>query len=125
MIKTETYYTRDGKLPYLKRYIICRLPFLQIYIHKFLGPDEDADLHDHPYDSFKLILKGGYEEQRPEGMVWQLRGKHGIMKAEQLHRINRVLPDTWTLFIGGKRRRVWGFQTKQGWVDFKTYLGER
>ena len=41
--------------------------------------------------------------------------------ATDFHRIelDKDVPDTWTLFIPGKRCRGWGFPTKDGWIDEK------
>ena len=51
----------DG--PYLQRW--CLIPhnrFLNVYLHRFLGSDEDAALHNHPWWSIGMILKGKYLE---------------------------------------------------------------
>lgn len=57
---------RDGT-PYLLRWwIIPRNRFFNIYLHKFLGSDDDRALHDHPWASCSIILKGGYLEHIPK-----------------------------------------------------------
>lgn len=48
---------------YLRRWwVIPRNPYLNIYLHQFLADDEDRALHDHPWPSMSIILKGGYIE---------------------------------------------------------------
>ena len=36
-----------------------------IYLHHILRPDDDRDLHDHPWNFGALILSGGYMEEIP------------------------------------------------------------
>jgi hypothetical protein len=36
-----------------------------VYAHRFRHDDEDRALHDHPFDSCSIILKGGYYEVIP------------------------------------------------------------
>jgi hypothetical protein len=31
----------------------------------------------------------------------------------------------WTLFWHGRRTRVWGFQTSDGWTDYRSFLRNR
>lgn len=49
--------------PYLLRwYLIPRNPFFNIYLHKFLRDDDDRAMHDHPWHSLSIVLKGKYIE---------------------------------------------------------------
>ena len=31
----------------------------------------------------------------------------------------------WTVFWHGRRERTWGFQTEDGWMDYRTFLQNR
>lgn len=116
---------------YLIRYYLFlkdrkTFPF-NIFLHKFLKSDTE-DLHDHPWSFTTVILWGGYWEYRPnQPKTWYGPGSVIFHDATDFHRIelDKDVPDTWTLFIPGKRCRGWGFQTKDGWIDEKTYLEDK
>lgn len=48
--------------PYLHRWYIFRSKRLGVFLHKFVRSDEDRALHDHPWNFFGIVLKGGYME---------------------------------------------------------------
>lgn len=137
-------YREDGVL-YLVRYKLLSLPFIKIRIHHILISDNDC-LHDHPWDFFSCILKGGYWEhydqielQYPEGKKvfrkskWYGRGSILFRKAEWIHRLElphgkskdnyRCIP-AWTLVIHFKTRRQWGFWVKQKFVYWRNYTSQ-
>jgi hypothetical protein len=53
------------------------------------------------------------------------RGSLRFRRAEHIHRVRDVQPNTWTLVLGGPRRRMWGFWKKDSaqWVEWRKYLG--
>lgn len=51
------------------------------------------------------------------------RGEIVRRRAEEVHRIVAVEPNTWTLVLFGPKVRSWGFLTPEGWVPWRTYLG--
>lgn len=127
-------YDRETDEPYLERYYLLFtertwFPF-NIFIHKFLKGD-NSDLHDHPWNYFTLIIKGGYYEWKPEpdGRVlreWLTAGNFRYRKATSLHRIELqegVTP--WTLFIAFRQRRDWGFIDDGHWVQNEKYLAKK
>ncbi len=133
---------------YLRRFYLVRrsrlFHFLSgnkyegLYLHLILRPDEDQHLHDHPWDFSAFILSGGYREEAPSrehSALWQ----HGddltmrvwgtwsyrSSRAEQLHRISSEgFKRTWTLFLVGPKRRMWGFKTESGWMPYEAYLAK-
>ena len=40
-------------------------------IHHIMRPDEDRDLHDHPWNARTIILRGSYVEQRQASDEWK------------------------------------------------------
>lgn len=53
----------DPDDPYMLRWwVIPRNPLLNIYIHKFLRDDDDRALHDHPWPSLSVLLRGRLRE---------------------------------------------------------------
>lgn len=125
----------DPSIIYLKRWRLIQTPWFALFLHKINLDDGDRCLHDHPYNFTSLILRGGYEEivdktnadqlnDYPDVNNWGVGSLHW-MKAERFHRItvlNRI--PTWTLIFVGRRRRKWGFKTKEGWVPWEDYLRE-
>jgi hypothetical protein len=107
----------------LKRWRIIQTPRFAVFLHKHFKPDPSRDLHDHPYNFWTWILKGDYSEDRDRGrvIVWR-RGSLHFMKAEWPHSIRALsrVP-TWSLLFVGRRRRIWGFYTDNGWVPYKEY----
>lgn len=107
---------------YLLRWRV--LPVL--YLHQMVAPDRAKDPHDHPRGFTAWILRGGYEESI--GLTgWLLRynseGDVVRNRADHVHRITRVEPDTATLVLWHSvRRRPWGFRTPMGWVPAQSYF---
>lgn len=103
---------------YIERYHVLSLGKLTILLHRYLGADGDHHLHDHPHKwSLGIPLTGGYEEEKLVAMEpskahtkmrsirpwrWNFIGTLGF------HRIARVQPGTWTLFITYNRFKYWG-----------------
>lgn len=120
-----------GRGTYLTRWRIVQTPWFGIYVHRINVYDGDRHLHDHPWSFVSVVLRGGYVEARqidPTSKSPFLRfAKRGFLsfafrRAETLHRITALLRrPTWTLVLVGRRRREWGFQTSDGWKDWRTY----
>jgi hypothetical protein len=106
----------DGR-PYLERYFLATLPGGgAIYLHRFLAPDPDRGLHDHPWPwALSLVLAGGYVEAR--GDPWGERrrravrpGRLNLIRGTTFHRIVALAAgEAWTLFAHGPRVKPWGF----------------
>jgi len=101
---------------YLVRYHLFRSRWLNIHLHNFFLSDED-DLHDHPFHSISIVLRGSYIEHHHDGNVTtRLTGDIWWRSARELHRIEVwSAGDTWSLFIHGRRTREWGFLRPGGW----------
>jgi len=125
----------DGE-PYLERYYVFlrdrdRFPF-NVFVHKFLKSDP-TDVHDHPWNFFTVVLRGGYWEWRPqfdaqgckitEIARWCGPGSFRRAGANTYHRIELDPGITcWTLFVPGRKQRDWGFLVKNTWVQWEQYL---
>ena len=128
--------------PYLlRRYVIPRNRFANVYLHKFMRSDDDRALHDHPWYWCSIVLKGGYWEHRPDKLInaqsWRRAGTVAFRPPEALHRVelerdtrypytddyyNRISEKPcWTLFITGPKRREWGFQCRKAWVPWQEF----
>ena len=115
---------------YLRRwYVIPRNKEFNIYLHNFVGDDDDRALHDHPWHSMSLILKGGYIEHLPSGLQTIRRPGEIIYRLPEdshrvaLHRDRQGIPlPAWTVFITGARVREWGFHCPKGWVQWDKFV---
>jgi hypothetical protein len=111
--------------PLLTRYFLVHTPLVGIFLHHLHASDEDRALHDHPWSFVTCLLTSGYYEHTPDrdGTIrrtWRRRFSVLYRPAEWQHRLELVRP-TWTLMFRWRRRRVWGFFTPGGWVDWVTY----
>lgn len=115
--------------PYLRRWwLIPRNPLLNVYLHQFLRSDDDRALHDHPWASLSILLRGRYVEHtiaaggingRRELRVgdWRMRWTGRLA-----HRIELIDGPCWTLFVTGPRYRSWGFHCpEQGWIPWQRF----
>jgi hypothetical protein len=123
--------------PYMRRWhVIPRNPWFNIYLHHVVASDDDRALHDHPWASCSIVLKGGYFELMPDTrfpllehcrvtkLRWRRPGSVTIRGATASHRL--LLKDgqpSWSLFITGPRVRRWGFHCPKGWVFWEDFLG--
>jgi len=116
---------------YLRRYFLFRtkaFPNFRLFLHFINRSDDDRHLHDHPWDFTTLILSGGYREviKLNSKMNTERVMKPGMLrfnKAEHTHKVELISGPTWSLVRARKARRVWGFHTESGWVDWRSYLG--
>jgi len=130
---------------YLTRYfVIPRNKWFNIYVHEYIGSDDDRALHDHPWWSVSINLSGRLSEVREivvENDCGWTETKEvertivpwfPILRApEQMHRMKLRSPKAWTLFITGPYLRDWGFRQhdEEGswlyWEDFIKKYGLR
>ncbi|HEY5644800.1 MAG TPA: hypothetical protein VIS76_02565 [Pseudomonadales bacterium] len=109
-------------------YLIPKNRWLNVYLHRFQEPDPGRDLHDHPWWSLSIVLKGRYLERFSVGAETHTRTVGGLTGFLRLrrpttrHAIDWVSPrGCWTIFITGPKVREWGFHTSAGWVHHSTY----
>jgi len=116
-----------------------------ILIHWILAPDPGLDLHDHPFEFWTWIVRGGYTEEwmdgrnasliagavehvtalghpQPRGLVrsWA-KGSVHRMPLNVTHRISHVEPGTITVVFRARKTREWGFYLPTGWVHWRRY----
>lgn len=131
---------------YLRRWIIHDFPEerAQIRLHHIVRPDEDEELHDHPWGDEKrsrpeprssraLILFGGYEEEYRQGNAkhWRIvRRRHmpgelNVLYSNDFHRIDRLFSElgSWSVFWTGPKTKSWQFWNRitniyTPWRDF-------
>lgn len=112
--------------PYMQRWwIIPRNDEFNIYFHRILRNDDDRALHDHPWASFSILLRGTLREITQDGPRFIDKGGCTYRGPDFAHRLELVgnLPAE-TLFITGPRIREWGFHCPKGWVQWTDFVGE-
>lgn len=113
----------------IKALVKHTLPVL--YLHKFVGDDDDRALHDHPSAAVSFILAGSYMDWTKFEGHSELRvfgtGDLRVMGPRYTHRIQlfrdargAALP-CFTLFLFFPTVREWGFHCPQGWVHWKKF----
>jgi len=144
---------REGGEAYLLRWhIVPRNNWFNIYLHCFVGYDDET-MHCHPWHSVSVLLKGDLNEvtkdetgvnpikvMRP---VWRFVPK--FRKASYRHQLKlngscdapvalvladniKLIPSNaaWTLFITGPVCRTWGFYREvEGFVAYREYLARK
>lgn len=115
---------RDQKSgePYLIRYSLFKCRLGSVKIHKICMIDNDRHQHDHPWNFYSFILKGGYCEkytdQNPDptepfvvGNRYHKWFSGYYHHAKNFHQIVSTYKNrpVWTFIICGPRRREWGF----------------
>lgn len=107
---------------YMDRWQLLRTKLLSIYINRINMPDEDPLPHTHPWrKSWSVRLKGWYIEE----VYSRFMGCHFVQN-RVCQRFNRI-PNAhrivalraggcWTLFIGWRADRPWGFVKPDGTV---------
>ena len=100
-----------------------------VFLHRFFRSDHDRCLHDHPWPSISILLRGElwevYESEYGLGELTRKipRFKPIYRPAIWRHRIILRSDDAWTLFVVGRKQRLWGFWPKGKFVTWREYLG--
>ena len=112
-----------------------------VLLHNILKPDDCEAMHDHPWDFKTNILSGGYREMVPTSWSYSLTfggpqlgpdetmsrakivGDEVKRYADDLHSIQSVQPNTWTLVTTKSKSRTWGFHPAgKPWVSYEEFL---
>ena len=103
---------------YLTRWYFLRGKWGSVMLHFFHRSDEDRGLHDHPWSFITLILWRGYHEVTPQGRKRKWPGMILFRRAEWRHRVELINEKpAVTLVLHFRRRRKWGYVTKEGWIE--------
>ncbi|UES40956.1 cupin domain-containing protein [Roseibium aggregatum] len=112
-----------GNPPYMLRWwLLPRNPTFNVYYHRILRDDDDRALHDHPWPSFSIMIKGQLREVLEDGPRVVLAGDCIYRGPEMAHRLELIDGQpAETLFITGPRVREWGFHCPKGWVHWQDF----
>lgn len=119
--------SKEGVVHFL-RYRLLWTPWFKIYLHKICRSDEDAHMHDHPWNFVSLILWGGYKEWARYPKSWcdefeRVHFKWHLIQHhhEDAHKIELITPHVWSLVFAGRKDHPWGYQTEFGWIEHQDY----
>ena len=105
---------------YIDRWYVLQTPWFGIMFHRIFRPDNQRDLHDHPWDFLSIILRGTYIEDTIDGPKYRCMVNY--KRAEDRHSIVEVgRRPVWTLVFTGPKRRKWGFWVGEKWIHWKEY----
>lgn len=115
----------DPSNPYMLRwYLIPRNDEFNVYYHRILRDDDDRALHDHPWKSISILIKGQLLEISDNGSKIINPGDLVFREATHSHRLQ--LPQgvefAETLFITGPKIRDWGFYCPKGWIPWQQFV---
>ena len=105
-------------------YLIPHNRIFNIYLHRFGRSDDDRALHDHPWYSMSILLKGEMIEHSFKGIRHIPRWLPIFRTAKFAHRLELVKGPVWTLFITGPNIRSWGFYCPQGWRHWQKFTSD-
>lgn len=126
----------------MERWHLLKSKLFNVYVHRVVGSDDRRALHDHPFASLSIILRGSYCEVMPllkldgtayrhgDPVWWHVRREGDVTYrgAKQAHAICLdggshwiSQQPCWSLFITGPSYRKWGFHCAKGWVDERFY----
>lgn len=94
-------------------------------IHHIAREDDDRHLHDHPWNARTVILRGGYDEIREDGLTYHRSvGSTARLNFGEYHRISSINNGgAYTLFISGQYQGTWGFKVDGVKIPWRKYLG--
>ena len=115
--------SKDGTL-HFKRWRLLATPWFNVFVHGIYHKDEEVNMHNHPWDFFSVVLRGGFTEQLHGGaFVRRTPLKCKYSKAEAFHRIfalDEGKPCYTLVITGPERPEPWGYDTEP-FTDHVTY----
>lgn len=90
--------------------------------HRFVPNASDEAHHDHPRSFVTFVLRGGYDDVKPDGSVDRVYAPAIRYRSAEHAHITKVGPDgATTLVIMGRLRREWGFWRDGSWFEWKRF----
>ena len=109
---------------YLQRWHAFKTLMLSEYIHLYVGSDPTPWLHDHPWPSLSICLRGVLREVRDGpggdgGSITIRPGTVALRPPRFAHRLELLSGPAITIFLAGPRLRHWGWHHQQGWIHWR------
>lgn len=88
------------------RFQLLKTRWFNIYLHWLDAPNEHPQCHDHPWDFWAIILKGGYYEFN--NGVWTFRKPGSFLYRPATFAHNVVTPKpNWSIIFTSAKKREW------------------
>lgn len=107
-------------------------PWCSLRLHHWLYGDDERAQHDHPWNFYTFILKGGYQDltstydvhgQTQLHVETMHAGKLSYRPATHLHSVHLWNDATaWTIVLTGPIVRRWGFFDGRRWWRSRKYF---
>lgn len=109
---------------YLERWEIRDILFgISLKLHRILLPDHDRCEHTHPWEFYRFILWGGYDELVEGKQITIKPWRLYFCKKDFSHRIMRLHKKvSWSICLCGPKIQEWGFFTKEGFMPWAKFL---
>lgn len=123
--KILTYRQLGGlkECPYFRRTIL-NFGMFTIRFHRWYGDDDNRALHCHPFSFVTFVITGGYTDVNNIEDDILTAGSIRFRKADYIHSVRDVLPNTRTILITTKPFRRWGFYVEGKLVKRDKYFAK-
>lgn len=92
---------------HLTRFIVVKLPWFSVYIHKLVAQQRPPLCHDHPWHFWAIVLGAGYWEEIRGQTVWRGPGSVLYRTAKSSHNTITQLGANWSIIVVSHRKRSW------------------
>lgn len=108
--------------PIMWRWTVLSGRFGKCLVHRFSPNARDKDPHDHPSSFVTIVLRGGYDDIKPDGTVDRLRAPAARFRSAEHAHITKVGPQgALTIVVMFRKRRAWGFWRDGLWFEWSRY----
>ena len=109
---------------YLRRWHSTKSRHSSLYLHLYVGDDPALCLHDHPWPSLSLCLRGVIMETRQTAAGGKRTsaispGTLAYRPARFAHRLELASATAVTIFLAGPHLREWGWHLPGGWRHWR------
>src|SRR5438552_314191 len=116
VLRRQDYIVKGETEARMIKWTLFSTPWIQLFYHRFNGPDWTSDPHDHPSGFISIGLKGSYTESVYDAAGKELYDREWkapwirSFPPTHIHRTSAVGPKgASTICITGKFKQNWGF----------------
>lgn len=94
----------------------------KLLFHRFLPGASDEAPHDHPRSFVTIVLRGGYDDVKPDGSIDRVYAPTIRYRSAEHAHITKVGSEgATTVVIMGRLRREWGFWREGKWFEWRRF----
>jgi len=128
-LRRQDYWVKGEAKPRMIKWTLLGTPWLQLYVHRFNGPDWTTDPHDHPASFISIGLMGSYVESVYNEQGDKLYDREWrapwirSFPATHIHRTSAVGPKgAYTFCLARDYVRNWNFLVGREIVPWRDYM---